>query len=98
MRRDATVTWVPPDAGGREALPEGQRYVTIARFADDGPEWPNGAWSIVLDFDLPPVQQGNPSRGTASFLMETAPQDRLYRGATFELCEGRRKVADVKLD
>lgn len=97
MKREASVTWVSHQDGGRDALPDGNRYVTIARFPEDGPQWPDGAWSVVLDFDVAPVDQGSPSRGSASFLMDTAPQDRLRSGARFELCEGRRKVADVRI-
>jgi hypothetical protein len=97
MNRRASVRWIPKAAGGRISLPEGKRYVTISRFPEEGPSWPDGAWSVVIAFMTPPAQQGNPSVGTASFLMETAPQARLEHGTHFELYEGLRKVADVEL-
>ena len=98
MKTRAKVTWLSAIQGGRLSLPNARRYVTISRFPDDGPSWPDGAWSIVLDFDTPPLEQGSPSFGEASFLMENAPQDLLREGQRFELYEGLRRVATVELE
>ena len=97
MSRRARVRWLSKTEGGRTSLPGGERYVTIGRFPEEGPGWPDGAWSVVIDFETPPAEQGNPSVGTASFLMEAAPQERLEQGTHFELYEGLSKVADVEL-
>lgn len=97
MKHKARVTWVQSSEGGRASLPENQRYVTIAKFAEDGAGWPDGAWSVVLDFAVPPLVQGSPSVGEASFLMENAPQQRIQRGRRFDLYEGLKKVAVVEL-
>jgi hypothetical protein len=97
MTTIARVTWVSPEEGGRQRLPETNRYVTVSKFAEDGPGWPDGAWSVVVDFPQPPSVQGNPSSGVASFLMDTAPKSRLVPGARFELYEGLRRVATVEL-
>jgi hypothetical protein len=97
MTTRAKVMWLSPSEGGRASLPDGTRYVTISKFPDDGPRWPDGAWSVVLDFDQPPSLQGTPSLGRASFLVENAPQDRLRPGTRFDLHEGLRKVATVEL-
>jgi hypothetical protein len=93
----ATVTWLSSEEGGRSEIPNGKRYMTIAKFPSDSTDWPNGAWTVVLDFDRPPSELGNPSIGTARFLMDTAPEAELRSGATFELYEGLRKVAIVSL-
>lgn len=95
MKMQARVAWLTSSEGGRTALPDGLRYITIGKFPDEGPEWPNGAWSVVLNFATPPSVQGNPSFGEASFLMDTAPPNRLFVGQRFELFEGLKKVAVV---
>lgn len=92
-----SVDWISPEDGGRGSLPGVSRYVTIGRFPQDGAGWPDGAWSVVLDFDPPPSRQGSPSRGRARFLMETAPLERLHPGARFELYEGLQRVAHVEV-
>jgi hypothetical protein len=97
MTQRAKVTWLPSEEGGRSALPTGTRYVTIGRFPEDGPKWPDGSWSVVLDFPKPPSEQGVTSFGRASFLVGNAPEERLRPGRTFELYEGLRKVATVEL-
>jgi hypothetical protein len=97
MINRARITWLPPDKNGRSALPAGRRYATISRFPGDGPEWPDGAWTIVIEFEKPPSEQGNPSLGHATFLSPDAPAERLHPGGVFELFEGLRKVADVEL-
>jgi len=98
MRVPAKVIWLSASEGGRAGLPETHRYVTISRFADDGPNWPDGAWSVVLDFRITPSEQGSPSLGDASFLMNSAPHERLHPGQRFDLYEGLRRVAVVELE
>jgi len=78
-------------------LPTGKKYSTISRFTEDAGTWLQDAWSIVLEFDEPPSVQGNPSIARARFLVETAPVDRLKPGHAFELYEGKKKVAMVKI-
>jgi hypothetical protein len=94
---DAKVRWLSQDEGGRSAIPDGTQYTTIAKFAGDGPGWPDGAWTIVMEFDKTPAEQGNPSVGRARFLMPAAPHERLEAGTTFDLYEGLRKVAIVEI-
>lgn len=93
----ALVHWVPPEQGGLTSLPSGKQYATVSRFAEDADTWFQEAWSIVLEFDEAPLGQGNPSLARARFLVEKAPVDRLKPGRTFELYEGRKKVAVVEI-
>jgi hypothetical protein len=93
----AKVHWVPSEDGGRTSLPAGKTYSTVSRFQEDTGVWLQEAWSIVLEFDEPPVAQGNPSMARARFLAEKAPVDRLQPGRTLELYEGRKKVALVEI-
>lgn len=95
--QNVEVTWLATEHGGRTTRLAAQRYATIARFPEDGPEWPDGAWTVVIDFDGPPSEQGNPSFGTARFLMEDGPAQRLRPGRTFQLHEGLRQVATVRV-
>lgn len=96
-RAKVSVTWLAPEQGGRRTPMTEHRYVTISRFDEDGPGWPDGAWSVVLEF-APSVDPAiSPAAAEASFLMEGAPHDRLRRGTTFTLHEGRREVAQVRV-
>ena len=93
----AKVHWVAPEQGGRMALPTGKQYATVSRFHEDAETWLQEAWSIVLEFDEPPVKQGNPSVARARFLVGSAPVDRLRPGCTFGLYEGTKHVATVEI-
>ncbi len=93
----AKVHWIPAEEGGRATLPTGKQYSTVSRFKKDASTWWQEAWSIVLEFDQPPADQGNPSVATARFLVENAPVDRLQPGCAFELYEGKKKVAIVEV-
>lgn len=90
------VRWLPAEERDRTGLPATLRYVGIGRFLDDirGED----VWSIVLEFDVPPPEQGSDvSRATVRFLVEDAPHDRLRHGVRFSLYEGNAKVADVEV-
>lgn len=97
MFKPVKVYWTSPQAGGREEPFAGHRYSTVARFPEDSETWPDEAWSVVVDFQTPPSQQGNPSLGEASFLVEDAPEGRLRAGMVFELFEGRHMTAIVEV-
>ena len=86
-----TVTW---ESCKLNNLPLGKEYITVSRFEEDK-NWKLEAWSIVLEFEIPPFEQGNPSIGKAGFLVEDAPFHRLQEGVKFELYEGAKKAAVV---
>jgi len=93
-----TVNWIPSQEGGRKSLPSGKQYITICRFQEDTDDtWYQEAWSMVLEFDTPPTQQGYSCIGKAHFLANHAPTNRLRPGSRFELYEGKRKVAKVEV-
>lgn len=92
----AKVSWLSEAFGGRKALPPVGQYITLSRFSADT-SWPDGAWSVVLEFEPPASVQGSPSRATVRFLVEAAPVERLMPGAIFELYEGLQKVATVEV-
>lgn len=96
-RAKARVTWTEGNEARVRPLPSVSRYMDIARFAEDGPEWPDGAWTVVLEFPVPPSVQGNPSHGTVHFLMEDAPNEILRPGNAFELYRGLTRVATVEV-
>ncbi len=90
----ASIRWLKPEQGGKDAPPAGHQYSTVARFShqkDD--EWVKNAWSLVLDLegaaDLNWVQFAN-----IRFLSPEGPTSWLAHGAHFSLFEGRRKVAE----
>ena len=92
-RVNVVVRWC-----GKKALnlPECELYTTIAKFKEDL-NWENEAWSITLAFENTPKAQGNPSMAFAYFLMPSAPSERLFKGAEFELFEGGLLVAKVEV-
>jgi|SRR5687767_3455801 len=95
----ALIHWTEAAAGGRPSLPTGTRYVAPSRwYPEDGPTWPPAdVWSVYIDFETPPANQGNPSIGMVHFPSSEAPHDRLQVGRSFDLYEGARKVARVEL-
>ena len=88
----ATLKWVPPDEGGRQAPPSGSRYSTVSRFEQQGKTWENEAWSLVVDWTESPGASLT-HRVNVHFLVEGGPEDLLVKGNRFELLEGRRVVA-----
>jgi len=90
---DVNVKWCGAKALN---LPQSNQYVTVAKFNEDL-TWQNEAWSIILEFKVTPKEQGNPSNGSARFLMQNAPSERLRVGAEFDLYEGDSLVAKVKV-
>src|SRR6266699_3259953 len=76
----AKLKWVPKDAGGRDALPSGLSYSTVARFEEYKDDWPKkNGWSLVLDFSATPETR---TMAEVRFLVgEAAPQDCCNRGA-----------------
>ena len=99
MTHKSRIYWSAPAARGKSTLPPTLRYIALSRFSDDSPEWPDGAWSVEVRFDVPPPEQGskNVSEGWVRFLMDNGPNERLFPGARFSLFEGLQKVADVEV-
>lgn len=73
--------------------PRGNRFCAPARFADQGDDWINNAWSLMVTFEEPPDSQGD-QLGKAHFLVADAPHDWLSIGKRFTLFEGRLAIAD----
>jgi hypothetical protein len=91
------VYWYKKTEGGRNSIPSVCEYSTIAKFKDEGVDWPKIAWSMILYFDTPPSIQGENSIGLAKFLTSDAPKEKLKSGTEFELYEGYKKVALVSV-
>ena len=97
MTHSALVHWVPPKQIGRDHPPPVLRLVALSRFPEDGPNWSDGAWSVEIIFDRPPVEQTESlvCEAKVRFLFDTAPQERLHPGARFSVYQGPTRVADV---
>jgi hypothetical protein len=80
--------------GGNRA-PSTLRYVTVAKFPEDESDWPDKAWSVVLEFPRLPDSNATSSEATAMFLMSDAPQERLRSGTVFGMYEGFHRTATV---
>lgn len=78
--------------------PDVLTYLPISRFAEDGPDWiKKPKWSLLLQFETPPSEQGNPSIGFARFFVDDAPHEKLAPGVTFHLYEGPACVAEAEV-
>lgn len=86
------VTWTSEKM---KHLPKIKNYSTVAKFSEDAGNWPDSAWSIVLDFPSPEVAHAETFKATARFLVLNAPWERLKSGCVFELYEGARRTATV---
>jgi hypothetical protein len=84
----AVVSWVPASEGGRAKPHEGATYSSVAMWPGQG-----DVWSVVLTFE-----PGNHAAAMVRFLVEGAPEERLVPGSVFAIYEGRRKVADIKVE
>lgn len=93
----AILTWLATGPSGALRLPSGLQYIGIGRFADDGPEWPDGAFSVVCRFDTPPAEHGSPIQARVHFLVDQAPHERIAPGVRFEVYEGLLRVAAVEV-
>jgi hypothetical protein len=91
----AKISWIPKGMGGRDRLPTGPTYSSVAKFPEDGDSWPSSAWSVVVTFDK--NQNRLEHFADIQFLSCDAPQDRLKTGNHFEIYEGFKRVARVQL-
>lgn len=93
--RRAKIYWLSAEEGGRKQLPTKTSYYAVADFASQ-----DNAWSIVVEFDLPPNSVGSSRicEGYISFLVEHAPSYLLASGSTFFISEGPKKVARVFIE
>jgi len=99
MMHAALVHWIPAEFSSRKQAPSSLRYLRVSRFAEDGEEWPDGAWSVELTFSQPPSEHDpeEPSRAHVQFLFDEAPEERLQPSVRFGLYEGRTQVAEVEV-
>jgi hypothetical protein len=88
---EARLRWLSSREGGREALPMGPTYSTVARFDNQQETWPKEAWSLVIQFVDPPDKTRS-HRVRVRFLAD-GPEELLRPPRTFELFEGQKVVA-----
>lgn len=88
---EVSVTWNPANASN----PISGRYSTIAKFDQDLEDWPNIAWSVLLDLVEQSEKSGKAVRAKAQFIVPGAPWGRLVKDCRFELYEGNKIKATV---
>ena len=88
-----SVTWMPEKV---HRLPTSSSYSTVAKFVEDAESWPDRAWSVVLEFE-PAEGMRKTFDARARFLVSDAPWKRLQTGCTFEMYEGLKLTAKVKV-
>jgi hypothetical protein len=73
--------------------PRGQSFSRPARFDNQGDDWTQSAWSLVINPTGAPDAKGQQS-ATARFLVADAPHDWLSVGRRFTLYEGTLALAE----
>jgi len=83
------LNWLTPDQGGRQVLPTGPTYTTVATFRQQSMEdWLGEAWSLVIEFLEPPAY-GRKCRASARYLNE-GPEGWLRPGILSNSKKARR--------
>jgi len=94
----ATLRWIPSGQGGRRSgPPPGPQYVGPAKFLAYADMWEVEAFDLIVDL----VQRlDDPYLWLADvhFRIEHAPQEWLVDGADFELYEGKKCVAQGRVE
>lgn len=83
----ATIQW-------HRQIPE-MPYTTVVKLAHPRADWSSDAWSMVVISIA--NRRGQTSDAEVGFLSEKAPAELLVPGCSFELYEGRRKVATGRI-
>lgn len=87
----ASIDWLSGEQGGRKAIPkEGTRYCPLLKISSDVDSM---EWSI--DFICPDFNETNIIK--FKFLVNTAPSHLIEKNSKYEIYEGNRKVAEVKI-
>lgn len=73
--------------------PRDQRFSRPARFENQGEDWIQNAWSLVITTEGVPDAKGKQS-ATAKFLVAGAPHEWLSVGKRFTLYEGELALAE----
>ena len=90
---DVAVSWNKP-----EPLPTSGEYSTVIKFPCDGERESEEYWRILIKF-FPLVQSADAPEwfGTATFLSPDGPWERLSPNSNFQIIEGWKTVANVRV-
>ena len=87
----AYIEWINAEGGGRKTIPQqGMRYSPLIRLKKNGKM---EEWSI--DFICPDFSQSNII--SFHFLADGAPDYLIQIGNRYEIFEGSKKVAEIKI-
>lgn len=85
------IDWIPNEEGGRKKIPpEGTRYCPLIRINE---ALGNTDWSI--EFFCPGIEERMVIK--FNFISEKAPMSFLIKNKKYELFEGNKKVAEIKI-
>lgn len=77
--------------GTKRLLPKGTKFFTYLILED------KTSWSLVLEFEAPPILQGYISEAKVYFLVEDAPTELLKEGFSFDVFDGPNKVGRCEI-
>lgn len=89
-----TLHWLANNPSNHS--PRGQRFSLPARFDHQNEDWTGDAWSLVVNVDGVPDEEGR-QQGTARFLAPGAPHDWFVKGKKFALFEGPKVLAECSI-
>lgn len=87
----ASIKWIEYQSGGRKSPPpEGTRYCPLIRINET---LGNTDWSI--EFTCPRIEEQMVIK--FNFISEKAPMSLLIKNKKYELFEGNKRVAEIKI-
>lgn len=96
-RAKASIKWVPYNDGGKRKIPLGKTYSTVSWFEGNKDEYPQNAWSLVVDLSKA-EKNGNITTAVVHFLFFEAPHQLLFPGNKFELIESKVVAKGIILE
>ncbi|MEZ5901354.1 MAG: hypothetical protein R3D51_17890 [Hyphomicrobiaceae bacterium] len=91
LQKNARLQWLIP-TGKNNISPRGARFSTVAKFDQQGDNWTEDAWSLVVQPVAWPDDRGEQDV-FVQFLSASAPHGFLLKGSKFELHEGAKVIA-----
>lgn len=91
----ARITWSPARVAA--GLPGVDKLTQPTKPGLHTPPWGEDMWSLVCIFEPPAASQGNPSLAEVSFLMPSAPHNRLEPGARLLMFDASFGWADIEI-
>lgn len=95
QKAKARLQWLKPMVTNGSD-PRGRQFTVPARFEEQGDDWTDNAWSLVVEPTAEPDAQGM-QQALVHFLVPNAPSEWLMCGHKFTLQDGRTAIASGEI-